>query len=111
MNSELIKNIYRLRDKFEEELDITLYGIDVIKTGIKTNSLLSLLFLNIFKNSNCLYKTDKFESFMEEMNRIAEKNKEFGKKYNEIGKTYSMVKDVMNSIKKNALLGSYSDNI
>ncbi len=110
LNSDLIKNIYRLNNEFED-MDITLYGIDVINTGIKSNSLLGILFLNIFENSRLLYKTKDFKLFIQQLNDIAEKNREFNEKYKELGRSYAMIKDIMNFIKKSVLLENYNIDV
>ena len=115
INNELIKDIYKLTTTFskrtDEKIDITLYETDIIKIGIKSNPLLSILFLNIFENSKCLYKTDDFKLLKKKLIDLANKNREFNEKYRRMGRSYAMLKDIMNSIKKSAILNSYNNDI
>lgn len=110
VNRDLIKKIYIIQNSFED-VDITLYVLDVINNGIKSNYLLGILFLNLFEKSKVLYETYEFESLKKELSAIATKNKDFDEKYKGLGKSYAMVKDIMASIIKNTLLESFSSDI
>ena len=118
INPDLIKYIFRLRTKYNklynEELDITLFDINVITYVCSISPVTQILFLKLFEKIMWINKNkivdDKISEFR---NNIYNKSdlQELYNKYSELGAYYALAKDMMNTIKKNALLDKYDADV